>query len=111
MSVVKINAIEVPEGRGAALEARFSARAGEVEQMPGFESFELLRPIEGESRYFVYTRWESEEAFQAWIESPAFTRGHAGPPAGSAGQAESGPVATHSSLLSFEVAMRVTKPD
>lgn len=107
MSIVKINAIEVPEGRGAELEARFSARAGEVEKMPGFEGFELLRPVEGEKRYFVYTRWESEEAFQAWVESPAFTRGHAGPPAG---HGAAGPVATHSSLLSFEVAQRVTKP-
>lgn len=108
MSIVKINAIEVPEGQGEALEARFSARAGEVENMPGFEGFELLRPVEGESRYFVYTRWESEEAFQAWVESPAFTRGHAGPPAGGG---ETRPVATHSSLLSFEVAMRVEKPE
>ena len=110
MSIVKINAIEVPEGRGAELEARFSARAGEVEKMPGFEGFELLRPIEGETRYFVYTRWESEEAFQAWVESPAFTRGHAGPPPGASGESghgASGPVATGSALLSFEVAQRV----
>ena len=78
MSVVKINAIEVPEGRGAELETRFRARAREVEKMPGFESFELLRPTEGETRYFVYTRWESEEAFLAWVSSDAFTRGHSG---------------------------------
>ena len=60
MSVVKINAIAVPEGAGAELEARFAARARSVEQMPGFEEFQLLRPVEGESRYFVYTRWDSE---------------------------------------------------
>ena len=53
--------------------------------MEGFESFELLRPIEGEGRYFVYTRWESEEAFQAWLHSDAFTKGHAG---GSVGSSE-----------------------
>ncbi|HEX6311130.1 MAG TPA: antibiotic biosynthesis monooxygenase, partial [Acidimicrobiia bacterium] len=58
MSVVKINAIEVPEGMGPELEERFAKRAREVENMPGFEGFELLRPVEGESRYFVYTRWE-----------------------------------------------------
>ena len=123
MSVVKINAIEVPEGRGAELEARFSARAGEVEKMPGFESFELLRPVEGETRYFVYTRWESEEAFQAWLNSDAFTKGHAGPPAGasggghpgghpggqSGGSGDSGPVGTGSALLGFEVVMQVVK--
>ena len=65
MSVVKINAIEVAPGRGPELEERFARRAAEVETWPGFESFELLRPVEGETRYFVYTRWESEEAFRA----------------------------------------------
>lgn len=100
MAVVKINAIEVPEGGGSALEERFRARLGEVERMPGFLGFELLRPVAGERRYFVYTRWESEEAFRAWVESPAFTRGHAGRAGG-----ERPPVGTASSLLEFEVVL------
>ena len=79
MSVVKINAITVPEGMGAELEKRFAARVGEVEKMPGFEGFELLRPTNGESRYFVYTRWASEDDFQRWVSSDSFTRGHARP--------------------------------
>ena len=62
MSVVKINAIEVPDGAGPELERRFAARAGAVEGAPGFEGFELLRPVRGEGRYFVYTRWDSEES-------------------------------------------------
>ena len=103
MSVVKINAIEVGEGRGAELEKRFEARAKEVEQMPGFEGFELLRPTEGETRYFVYTRWESEEAFQAWVNSAAFTRGHAQAAADRGEQ----PVAHGSHLLSFDVVQKV----
>ena len=98
MTVVKINAIEVGPGKGPALEERFAKRAAEVEQMPGFLGFELLRPLEGETRYFVYTRWESEEAFRAWVESPSFTRGHA-----QAAKNSGGPVAHGSSLLSFEV--------
>ena len=69
MSVVKINAIAVPPGAGPELEERFAARARSVEQMPGFEDFQLLRPVEGEERYFVYTRWDSEESFQAWVNS------------------------------------------
>ena len=64
MSVVKINAIEVPEGKGDELEARFAARAGMVDQQPGFEEFMLLRPVAGDDRYFVITRWESEQAWQ-----------------------------------------------
>ena len=100
MSVVKINAIEVPEGKGEMLEGRFAARAGEVERMPGFEGFELLRPVGGDTRYFVYTRWESEAAFQAWVTSSAFQHGHR--------QASEGPpVAQGSSLLEFEVVTSV----
>ncbi len=105
MSVVKINAIAVPEGAGAELEARFAARARSVEQMPGFEEFQLLRPVEGETRYFVYTRWDSEESFQAWVSSQAFQHGHA-----RAESADGKPVATGSQLLAFEVVELVAKP-
>jgi len=103
MAVVKINAIEVDPAHGAKLEERFAARAGEVEKMPGFLGFELLRPVEGETRYFVYTRWEDEESFQAWVSSQAFTRGHA---QASQDRGER-PVATGSSVLSFEVVQSV----
>jgi heme-degrading monooxygenase HmoA len=102
VSVVKINAIEVAPGKGAELEARFANRAAEVESRPGFLGFELLRPTAGETRYFVYTRWESEEAFQAWVQSPSFTRGHA-----QAARDSGGAVAHGSSLLGFEVVQSV----
>jgi heme oxygenase (mycobilin-producing) len=101
VAVVKINVIEVPEGRGEALEERFRNRHGEVERMPGFLGFELLRPTSGETRYFVYTRWKTEEDFRAWVESEAFTRGHAG---GSSSGKER-PVGTGSHLLEFDVVL------
>ncbi|MEV1289783.1 antibiotic biosynthesis monooxygenase [Micromonospora sp. NPDC049679] len=94
MAVVKINAIEAPEGAGPELERRFAARQGAVEKAPGFLGFELLRPVAGETRYFVYTKWETEEAFQAWSGGPA-REAHAGERAK--------PVATGASLLEFEV--------
>jgi heme-degrading monooxygenase HmoA len=102
MTVVKINAITVAEGRGPELEERFAKRAAEVETMPGFLGFELLRPTSGETRYFVYTRWESEEAFRAWVESPAFTRGHA-----QAARDSGGTVAHGADLLAFDVVQKV----
>ena len=105
MSVVKINAIDVPAGAGPELEARFAARAGEVDQMPGFEEFMLLRPVEGESRYFVLTRWESEEAFQAWRNGQQFRQQHA-----QTQEPQHRPVATGSSLLEFEVVSLTTRP-
>lgn len=94
MAVVKINAIEVPEGAGPELEKRFANRMHAVDSQPGFLGFELLRPVSGESRYFVYTKWESEEAFQAWANGPA-KEAHAG--------ARARPVASGASLLEFEV--------
>lgn len=103
MSVVKINAIRVPEGMGPELEKRFAERARSVEQMPGFEAFELLRPTAGEDRYFVYTRWDSEESFQGWVNSQAFQHGHA-----RAQSADGKPVASGADLLSFEVVQRLT---
>jgi heme-degrading monooxygenase HmoA len=107
MSVVKINAIEVPPGAGPELEQRFAARAGMVDQQPGFEEFMLLRPTAGEDRYFVLTRWESEEAFQNWRNGQSFQHGH-GQSQESGGQSETPrpPVSTGASLLEFEVVSR-----
>ena len=93
MAVVKINAIEVPEGAGPELEKRFGARHGAVEGSPGFLGFELLRPVKGETRYFVYTRWESDEAYQAWA-AKAFGNHGGGRPVG-----------TGANLLEFEVVL------
>jgi len=115
MSVVKINAIEIPEGMGPKLEERFAGRAKMVEGFDGFEDFQLLRPVEGETRYFVYTRWASEEAFQAWTDSQDFAKGHGssgsegGHPGGHPGGEAPKPVAMGADLLAFEVVEHVVK--
>ncbi|HSK24677.1 MAG TPA: antibiotic biosynthesis monooxygenase [Egicoccus sp.] len=139
MSVVKINVLQVPEGRGEVLEQRFASRAGEVEKVDGFESFELLRPTEGFDRYLVVTRWRDEEAFQGWMNSQAFQTGHArsqadaeaasgeggghpgghpggghpgGHPGGGEGEAphgQSGPAAVGSELWHFDIVTSATK--
>jgi heme-degrading monooxygenase HmoA len=102
MSVVKINAISVPEGAGAELEKRFAARAGAVEDSPGFLGFQLLRPTAGEQRYFVVTHWDSEESFAAWRDGDA-RAAHATPE----GEAPRKPVSTGAELLEFEVVLDV----
>ena len=101
MPVVKINAIHVPEAGGAELEKRFAARKHSVDGSPGFLGFQLLRPTKGETRYFVVTQWESEEAFQAWASGPA-ADAHKGE--------QRNPVATGASLLEFEVVLNVAGP-
>ena len=98
MAVVKINAIEVPEGAGPELEKRFAHRAHAVDNQPGFLGFQLLRPVKGDNRYFVVTQWESDDAFQAWANGPAI-EAHRGE--------QKNPVASGASLLEFEVVLDV----
>lgn len=104
MSVVKFNVLTVPEDAGATLEERFAKRAGLVENQPGFEEFQLLRPVEGNDKYLVYTRWRSEEDFQNWVKSRDFSQGHAQ----ASGDAERPkPAATDSEIWAYEVVQRV----
>ena len=69
MTVIKINAITVPEGSGDELARRFAARVGAVDNQDGFEGFELLQPTDERTTWLVVTRWRDEDAFQAWVSS------------------------------------------
>jgi heme oxygenase (mycobilin-producing) len=106
VSVVKINVLQVPAERADVLEQRFAARAGEVEGVDGFESFDLLRPTGGTDRYLVVTKWRDEASFEAWMSSPAFTQGHA--PQGAPSSPPGGPAASGSELWGFEVVTSAT---
>ncbi len=98
MSYVAVNVLTVPEAARATLEERFAARRGAVEKAPGFEHFELLRPVEGTDDYLVYTRWASKDAFVAWRDGQSFADGHASQrPEGQQ------PAASGSTIWAFEV--------
>jgi heme-degrading monooxygenase HmoA len=98
--VIKINAITVPEGSGDELGKRFAARAGAVDDQDGFEGFELLKPTDDRTTWLVVTRWRDEDAFQAWVHSPAFGHGHQGT---DRPHPQGGPVSVSSELWSYEV--------
>jgi len=119
MTVIKINAITVPDDSGDELAHRFAARAGAVDDQEGFEGFELLKPTDDRRTWLVLTRCRDEESFQAWLSSPAFSHGHRSEGASAEGPAAHGghgpghgdgdaaggakpPVAVHSELWSYE---------
>ncbi|MBA2495730.1 MAG: antibiotic biosynthesis monooxygenase [Acidimicrobiia bacterium] len=120
MTVIKINAITVPADSGDEMAQRFAARAGAVDGQPGFEGFELLKPVDDRTTWLVVTRWRDDDSFQAWVSSPSFERGHQGASApaggghpgaapdggGHPGAAAGGPapLAMSSELWSYEVA-------
>lgn len=104
MTVIRINAITVPEEGGNELARRFATRAGAVEHADGFEGFELLRPTDDRQTWLVVTRWRDAASFEAWVASPAFAHGHRGV----SGQGnDHPPVAIHSELWSYEVEVAV----
>jgi heme-degrading monooxygenase HmoA len=109
MSVVVVNVLTVPDGNGEVLEQRFAARAGAVEKSEGFEGFQLLRPVSGQDRYLVVTKWRSESDFQAWMSSQAFSAGHAQAAQDRAAQegAAARPASTGSEVWQFDVVLDV----
>jgi heme-degrading monooxygenase HmoA len=106
MTIIRINAITVPESGGDELARRFAERAGAVDSADGFEGFELLRPTDDRLTWLVVTRWRDQEAFDAWVASPAFGHGHRGV---SSTGADRPPVSTHSELWSYEVEVSVPR--
>ena len=75
--IVVCNRIPVNPEHTADFEARFADRANLVDGMPGFVSFQLLRPTKPGDPYVVMTFWESQEHFEGWTQSAAFKEGHA----------------------------------
>ena len=122
MSIIRINAITVPEGAGDELARRFAARAGSVEGQDGFEGFELLKPTDDRRQWLVVTRWRDDAAFDAWMNSAAFAEGHGGGAHGGGahdggahdGGAHGGrpaPVGVASEMWSYEPVLRVGGTD
>jgi heme oxygenase (mycobilin-producing) len=103
MTVIKINAITVPADSGDELAHRFAARAGAVDNQPGFEGFELLKPTDDRTTWLVVTRWADDESFQSWLSSPAFGHGHRSE-AERTGQPAAPKVGISSELWSYVVA-------
>ena len=47
-----------------------------VDGRKGFQGFELMRPTDDRETWLVITRWDTEEDFLAWVQSPDFAEGH-----------------------------------
>ena len=107
MTVVKINALEIPPQAGDEIVKRFTARLGSLSDVPGFEGFELLRPTgDTETRWFVYTRWADQASYEGWRDGDGARQSHASnmSEGGSEGSGESPPpVSMGATLLEFEV--------
>ena len=71
------NRIYVKAEYSEAFEKVFRERARLVDEMPGFVSNQVLRPVNEGDPYIVFTLWDSREDFMNWVRSDAFIKGHA----------------------------------
>ncbi len=71
------NRIYVKPDYAEAFEERFRERAGLVDKMPGFISNQILRPVNKDDPYVVFTIWNSRHDFLNWVSSDEFVKGHA----------------------------------
>lgn len=70
-----MNHIPVTDEGRPVFEYRFKNRAGNLEKMPGYKAFRLLRPLKSDT-YIVLTCWKDEQSFQNWKKSQAFEKAH-----------------------------------
>ena len=104
MSIVKINALDIPPQAGDEIVKRFTARMDSLAEVPGFLGFELLRPTaDTETRWFVYTRWSDQAAYEAWRDGDGARASHAQDATDGEGEAPRQPVSMGATLLEFEV--------
>lgn len=74
--IVITSRIRVVGGDADALAARYQARVGLVDTLPGCLGVEILRHIDRPEEFVVVTRWTDEDAYAAYRAHPAFRQAH-----------------------------------
>ena len=76
---IAMNRFKIAIGFEPGFEELWRTRESYLSEVPGFQSFHLLRGPRAEDHtlYASHTVWTSREAFEAWTESDHFRRAHA----------------------------------
>ncbi len=75
---IAMNRFRIAEKHEADFEKIWRERDSQLDEVPGFNSFHLLKgpSADGVTLYASHTIWDSESAFVAWTESEAFRKAH-----------------------------------
>ncbi|MEM6639444.1 MAG: antibiotic biosynthesis monooxygenase [Pseudomonadota bacterium] len=76
---IAMNRFKIAKGFEAGFEKLWRERDSYLNEVPGFESFALLKGAEHDDHvlYSSHTIWESEAHFTAWTKSDHFRKAHA----------------------------------
>jgi heme-degrading monooxygenase HmoA len=98
---IATNRFQVALGRESVFEELWRQRDSYLDEVPGFQSFHLLRgPSNDKSTLYVsHSTWESAGDFIAWSESEAFRMAH------SKARSPEGTLLGHPQFEGFEVVL------
>lgn len=98
---IATNRFMVTEGREADFERVWRERDSQLDQVPGFRDFHLLRGTteEGHTLYVSHSTWDSRTAFEEWTRSEAFRKAHQN------ARSPEGTLQGHPRLEAFEVVL------
>ncbi len=98
---IAMNRFRIAIGREEVFEELWRSRDSQLESVPGFKEFHLLKgPSDEEATlYASHTIWESIAAFDAWRESDNFKKAHA------KARAPEGTYLGHPNFEGFEVVL------
>jgi len=76
---IAMNRFRIAKGFEEGFEKIWRERDSHLSEVPGFQSFALLKGPEHDDHvlYSSHTVWESRSAFEAWTESEHFRKAHA----------------------------------
>lgn len=76
---IAMNHFRIAAGRGEEFETRWRERTTDLDEVPGFIQFHLVRGADhedGSHRYASHVMWETEQQFVDWTRSDAFRKAH-----------------------------------
>jgi heme-degrading monooxygenase HmoA len=75
---IAMNRFRVAKGSESAFEQVWLSRDSQLDNVPGFVEFHLLKGPEAEDHtlYASHTIWENRSVFEAWTKSEAFREVH-----------------------------------
>lgn len=77
---IAMNRFRIHKGSEEAFETLWKNRDSQLDKVPGFVEFSLLRgPADDDvTLYASHTVWKDRDAFEAWTRSDHFRKAHAG---------------------------------
>jgi heme-degrading monooxygenase HmoA len=98
---IAMNRFRIALGREDVFEELWRSRESQLDQVPGFQEFHLLKgPTDEEAAlYASHTVWKSKADFDAWTQSENFRKAHAN------ARAPEGTYLGHPNFEGFEVVL------